>query len=271
MSVGVRKPLVWNYPLKAHLIRYGILAIIVLVVTHLASYQRLPFDPEYHFPWFNLMVIGAFGFTICTVNWLIYHEVSARHAGYGRSFISRLAIHLLSTFILYSILYPGVNVLIFSLEISWFGYFKYLAICSSIVVAEVAILTGFEASGIKADMRASNGKLLLKNQARSLMASIDQIAFFYSKAGVVRVYFTNGEQMTTDVGALRKFEDRLPEGQYFRINRQFLINKDCIAQATKDGKRRLLLTLKEELTIPADEIVVSRQNVGRFLRWFAVD
>lgn len=51
---------------------------------------------------------------------------------------------------------------------------------------------------------------------------------------------------------------------FFRANRQFLINKECIVEAEQYDARKLILKLKIESNY---EVIISKNKVPDFLRW----
>jgi two-component system, LytTR family, response regulator LytT len=94
--------------------------------------------------------------------------------------------------------------------------------------------------------------------------SIGDIALFYLKNEVVRLV-TFGKQQHV-VGKTLEEMERLTTGQFCRVNRQHLVNREAIRDVSQYFNRRLLVNLK----IPFDEqITVGRVKMHSFLEWLA--
>jgi DNA-binding LytR/AlgR family response regulator len=52
--------------------------------------------------------------------------------------------------------------------------------------------------------------------------------------------------------------------QFFRANRQYLINREAVAEASQYFARKLILTLKVE---GKHEIIISKTRIQEFLSW----
>jgi two-component system, LytTR family, response regulator LytT len=89
------------------------------------------------------------------------------------------------------------------------------------------------------------------------------IAFFYVKYDSSTIVgFDRQEHFVTY--SLERIQRLVSEKQFFRVNRQFLINFDAIKEVEHYFARKLLV----HLAVPvADKILVSRERVGLFLKW----
>jgi two-component system, LytTR family, response regulator LytT len=89
------------------------------------------------------------------------------------------------------------------------------------------------------------------------------IAFFsvkYDSSTIVG--FDRQEHFVTY--SLEHIQRLVSEKQFFRVNRQFLINFDAIKEVEHYFARKLLV----HLAVPvADKILVSRERVSLFLKW----
>ena len=89
------------------------------------------------------------------------------------------------------------------------------------------------------------------------------IAFFYVKYDSSTIVgFDRQEHFVTY--SLEHIQRLVSEKQFFRVNRQFLINFDAIKEVEHYFARKLLV----HLAVPVSEkILVSRERVGLFLKW----
>jgi DNA-binding LytR/AlgR family response regulator len=109
---------------------------------------------------------------------------------------------------------------------------------------------------------AELGALLVYHKDRVTPIAVSSIAFFYVKNTVVRL--TTFDKKTYH---LNKTLDDLEEAigsSFFRVNRQFLINRKAVSDASSYLSRKITVTL----SIPTEEpITVSKEKMTRFLSW----
>ena len=94
--------------------------------------------------------------------------------------------------------------------------------------------------------------------------AIGDIALFYLAEEALRLVLFNKQQYNVN----KKLEEleKLAGPGFFRVNRQYLVNREAIKDVAQDGGRRLLVNLR----IPfAEEIKVGRLKTGAFLDWLA--
>jgi DNA-binding LytR/AlgR family response regulator len=96
---------------------------------------------------------------------------------------------------------------------------------------------------------------------RTVKAS--EIAFIHvNEKGV---FLCTKENKNYDINyTLEKLEEILDPKYFFRINRQFIVNIDCIENMHIVSKSRLKLDLKPK---PEEEVIVSVNNVANFKLW----
>jgi len=91
----------------------------------------------------------------------------------------------------------------------------------------------------------------------------ENIALFYIKyeASVI-MCFDKQEYLVNP--SLEQIQNSLPEKQFFRLNRQYLINFNAIKEVEHYLARKLLVNL----AVPTKEkLLVSKEKVTSFLRW----
>ena len=93
----------------------------------------------------------------------------------------------------------------------------------------------------------------------------DSIAYFYTLSGSHFFKVFDGHEYPSDF-SLDKLENKLDPDQFFRINRQFIINIKAIAEMYAYSKSRVKIELKP----PADtDVISSTERSGKFKKWLS--
>lgn len=111
---------------------------------------------------------------------------------------------------------------------------------------------------------AGRRSLLVYYQEKIMPVNIGDIAVFYLNEDVLRLVLFNKQQYSVN----KKLEEleKLAGAAFFRVNRQFLVNREAIRDVSQDSGRRLLVNLR----IPfGEEITVGRLKAAVFLEWLA--
>lgn len=95
--------------------------------------------------------------------------------------------------------------------------------------------------------------------------SKDDIAFFYTSQERVSVYTMSGENYPM-MGSLETIMGRLPENEFFRANRQYIISRKAINDISVWFGSRLSVNLL--VAIP-EKIIISKARVPEFKVWLA--
>jgi DNA-binding LytR/AlgR family response regulator len=93
---------------------------------------------------------------------------------------------------------------------------------------------------------------------------VKNIAYFFSTSGITFVVMKTKNQYSLDI-SLDKLLTELNPKDFFRINRQYLIHHDAIANVFVYPKSRLQIDLAPQTQ---DSIYVSLDKVSEFKRWF---
>jgi DNA-binding LytR/AlgR family response regulator len=91
----------------------------------------------------------------------------------------------------------------------------------------------------------------------------ENIAFFYIKyESAVIMCFDKQEYFVNY--SLEQIQNLLPEKQFFRLNRQYLINFNAVREVEHYFARKLLVNP----VVPVkDKLIVSKEKVTEFLLW----
>ncbi|HTJ10473.1 MAG TPA: LytTR family DNA-binding domain-containing protein [Dinghuibacter sp.] len=105
--------------------------------------------------------------------------------------------------------------------------------------------------------------LLVHHRDKITPIRYTDVVFFHYAQGVVRVCLQDGEshyvtQLMDDI------ESKAGKRQFFRANRQFLINRDAIADIEKFFARKLVIKMSRETPEP---VIISKARASEFLLW----
>ncbi len=108
------------------------------------------------------------------------------------------------------------------------------------------------------------GALLVYHKDKIVPVAIADIAFFYLKSGSAHLTtFDNQDyQYSKTLDELEKSMGT----SFFRVNRQCLVNRKAVVDATNHPLRKLIVTLR----VPSEDIVVSKEKTSQFLQWLTV-
>ena len=93
--------------------------------------------------------------------------------------------------------------------------------------------------------------------------SVDDIAYFFSTSGITFAVMKTKHQYSIDL-SLDTIKEQLNPAEFFRINRQYLVQIKAISNVHVFPKSRLKLDLNPPST---EEIFVSQEKVPEFKRW----
>ena len=102
------------------------------------------------------------------------------------------------------------------------------------------------------------------HQRNIVAVTIERIACFY-RDEVIWIQTTDNQRLITDYNSLDEIEELLNPENFFRANRQFIVNKQAIESYRTHftGKIELKLVVSTK-----EEIVVSKEKAHQFRGWF---
>lgn len=106
------------------------------------------------------------------------------------------------------------------------------------------------------------GTFMIRHRDRYLPVGLDKIAMFYLEDEVCRLYLFSGKIYFIP-DTLEEVESKIGSN-FFRANRQFLINKEAVLEALEYFPRKLKLQLKLSFD---KEIIVSKEKKTKLLKW----
>ncbi|WP_128543539.1 LytR/AlgR family response regulator transcription factor [Larkinella soli] len=106
-------------------------------------------------------------------------------------------------------------------------------------------------------------RFLVKHLSQWMPVEVADIAYFYSEEGVSLFRTRNNQKFSVDY-TLDELEAMLDPTQFFRANRQFIVDINSVQQIHPYFNNKLKLTLKPN---PEDEVLVSRERATEFKKW----
>lgn len=106
-------------------------------------------------------------------------------------------------------------------------------------------------------------RFLIKVGAKINLIRLDEIAYFYSKDKITFAITRQGRRFPLNK-SLEALESELPNNEFFRINRKFIIHMDAIGSMSSHSKGRVKIELD-----PAAELesIVSTERSPHFKKW----
>jgi len=112
--------------------------------------------------------------------------------------------------------------------------------------------------------RRQEERILVRFKDKILPICYGEIALFHLQHELIRLV-TFGNKVFYVQRSLEELEDQLGSS-FYRVNRQFLVNKNAILDLTTCGKRTIMVNLN---FIFPEKISVSKHKCGHFLDWLA--
>jgi two-component system response regulator LytT len=105
--------------------------------------------------------------------------------------------------------------------------------------------------------------LLVDYRDKIIPVKLHDVGFIYTANGVVYVELDNTKRYTIPY-TLEQLESMLDPHQFFRANRQFILNRNFIKNIEYYFNRKLFITCKIE---SPEKIIISRLKAQTFLQW----
>ena len=119
------------------------------------------------------------------------------------------------------------------------------------------------------EKKIRTGGFTVKHGNQNLLLPFDEILGFYAEEGYTILLTKENKKYFPD-RSLDKIETALPEELFFRLNRQYLLNRKILMgfKRMHNGKIDVLVNATENLP---HSIAVSRTKAGSFKNWFEID
>jgi len=241
---------------------------LALIITHFFNYNILPFQKGYEFPTRLFLFTSLFGVFVCTSNWVVYYVLKLDEKGSSWKEIGfRIKVHAIATLVSYTILFLLIAI-IREATFNPVAYFRFLQLCLGIVFIEFLLFELVFYTKSSAHENAKESKILIKCGNISLNVAPEEISFFHSSNGVISVHLKNKKRYITNFSSLDDLEGKLPEADFFRVSRQYILTKDTIGEVQREKNRKLTINLDPGICNGSTtRITVSRYKSVQFRNW----
>lgn len=252
--------------------RNGVIIIVISILSnHLFEPKNFPFNKDYEFPLFPIVVSIITGCLVIFIAGINFNRFKRKH------FKERINKKLLLQFVLstlgyitllYLILYFGLNGLINGIQ-SFSIYHLLKGLSISLLICTIAIVLLFSIDVYKLHkMHAIKGVLKVKQGGKITLVNYAEIAFIYSEDKIVRIVKTDGTTIITDF-TLNELESKISKQSFYRANRQIILHVQAIEQVRSVENGKLSVQLKPVFTNEqTSQINISRYKKQGFMNWF---
>jgi two-component system, LytTR family, response regulator LytT len=104
---------------------------------------------------------------------------------------------------------------------------------------------------------------IVSSKGKYFPVSVQEISFFYTTNDLVYLYKKTGEKYLLNFN-LDELEKCLSNKQFFRANRQFIVNMDEVKEFENHFNRKLSVKMNQNLP---EQLLVSKEKSSTFIRW----
>lgn len=254
---------------KIHQIRYIIIPVLALVLVHLVTYGKLPYDPEYQFPVIPFIVITAVGLFVCETNRFNYNRLALSCPLNEAPLINalkRLGSNLIVCTIVFVALTTISNLVITGHIPHLTRYLNFILIVWLIVIAETAVFVAYDLYQ-QGQKPQTNGLWSVPSGTTIMQVKPQEVAYMNSKQGLVLFILHSGDKIITNFNSFEEVQQKLNLSQFFRLNRQYYVHSSSVLKVKAQVNRKLEVELSPTLTEDPHLVVVSRYKSADFKKW----
>ncbi len=252
-------------------VRRSLMVLLAFFMTHLITYQRLPFSSEYQFPLIPFTIFLIYGLCICETNTWNYRRLSRKsklHFSIDSVWLI-VRSNLLYCTLIFSLL-SIIQMIVFQYVMDPFRFVGLLGVCLMISLIEtgVFILRSYTKKQGRTlnQVAATSDKFSIVRNGEMRTIDENEIAYFLHQNGCVFLIDHTGNKIVTQYESLSEVEEKLSE-YFFRANRQTIVSKTAIRSVQKDVNNKLKLQLDNL----AGFISVSRYKSPELKTWLSSD
>ncbi len=238
-----------------------LLLFYTTVIYHLVDYDNFPFSPNYQFP-FSAIIKAYLPSILVAISleWYYQYIFKKNSLEPKAGVIQFLKITILSSVSLFTIAY-----FIIVREI---GNLYYIIISFILTMANlilwITIIYG-KTLFLKWIKLGGQNSLNIKSGTTIHKVNLSEVSHFSSRNKIVIAHLKSGKDIITNFN-LRELEGILPK-EFFRINRQFILNKEVIDLVKQAKNQTLDVQLKSRKL--ETSLIVSRYRASSFRKWLA--
>lgn len=253
-------------------VRNGFILFIISVLSnHLFEPENFPFNKNYKFPLFPIIVSIIAGIIIILIARFNFNYFKSKY--FTKKINTQILLRFLfSTLgyitILYISLYFSLNGFINGIE-SYSIYHLLTGLSLSLLICTLGITLLFSIDIYKLHKLLSiKGELKVQQGGKITLIKYLEIAFIYSENKIVYIVKTDGTTISTDF-TLNDVESKISEQNFYRANRQTILHVRSIEQVQSIENGKLSVLLKPTITSKeAFQITISRYKKQEFMNWF---
>ncbi|WP_299273539.1 LytTR family DNA-binding domain-containing protein [uncultured Psychroserpens sp.] len=269
---------------RFELIRWSIILFLALLISHFFAYEKLPFIfKDYTFPWRTFGLALIFGTTICHANTTINKYLKKKHPlnkNLKNRIIRQFLFIWIVTIIIFTILYIGINGLILKKDLTFISYSFFLFISLFISTFEgliLILLEMYKQSMLSEYKNEDNVEKVVNNDKKYITVKtadsisnieVNNIAYVNSKNGIVILKDFQEKKFISQYTSLNEIIDLFDSNIFYRVNRQFLLNRHCIKKLEDATNKKLDVHLKEGFLKSNPVLSCSRYKSKELRDWF---
>lgn len=244
------------------------MVVLAFIMTHLITYNKLPFSSGYRFPILPFVIFIIYGIFICETNAWNYRRL-IQPGKFDKGVVFKIfRVNLTFCLIIFCSL-TFIQMLVFQFVMNPFRFVGLLSVCLMISIIE----TGFflfhgihlhrkEPLTLRKVAEQSEHLTILRNDEIIPFAE-NEIGYVMQQNGYVYLVDRQGKHFTTQFASLVEVENRL-SGDFFRATRQAIVSKRSVVSIRKgvNGKLNVRLFNLEE------PLVISRYKSKYFKEWY---
>lgn len=262
------------YHTNTRLLRYMILPILAMILTHLVAYKKLPFDSDYQFPALTFSFVLLICAICCEANFICYNALRKRRSNQvinGNTILKQLLVSGLLTAAVFGLLIYNINYFVFGVVTPVTRFLSSLFIAELIILLETLYFITRDLYLAKSEIQTEDSSEVwqISSGRKTSLINEDDIAYLYSQAGMVYLITHDGRKVLTQFTSLNEVKDNYNLDSFFQVNRQYLVKLQAIDTVMKEVNQKL----RVKLSPPAPEIpeaaMISRYRSVDFKKWMA--
>lgn len=148
--------------------------------------------------------------------------------------------------------------------------FGWLLIFNGIYIGMYYFQAWFQTEHLRQEeKKIRSGGFTVRSGKQNTVLDFDEINGFYVESDYAVLISRQGKKFLLDQ-SLDKIEKALPEEKFFRVNRQFIFNRNMVTGFERAENGKLNVQLSDSANFP-ESIQVSRIKAAAFKRWFSPD
>lgn len=257
---------------NTRLLRYMILPVLAMILTHLVAYKKLPFDPEYQFPLLTFSFVLLICAICCEANFICYGAMRKKYLKQNfdsYSITSQLLISGILTAIVFGLLIYSINYFVFGVVTPVTRFLSSLFIAELIILLETLyfITRDLYLSKSSIELASTKATWQIVNGRKTQLIEETDIAYLYSQSGMVYLVTNEGRKILTQFNSFNEVKNTYSLKSFFQINRQYLIKLHAIDTVMKEVNQKLQIKLSPSAPEIPTAAMISRYRSVDFKKW----